>query len=77
MNNFLLQTHSVPYEPSSNVHFLYSVELGALDIKRPLACTTPIQEAALQDACSVSSDQDGHSCHGHSFEIFFLFLSEF
>lgn len=53
--------HYVPYEHSSNVHFLHSVELGALDIKRSLACTTPIQEAALLDACSVSSDQHGHS----------------
>lgn len=42
--------HYVPYEHSSNVHFLHSVELGALDIKRSLACTTPIQEAALLDA---------------------------
>lgn len=70
--------HYVPYEHSSNVHFLHLVELGARDIKRSLACTHLSRKQPYRmHAVWVVTNMVilGGPCHRYSFEIFFFFFS--
>lgn len=53
--------HYVPYEHSSNVQLLAFSGIRSTGYKEIIGLHTPIQKATLQDACSVSSDQYGHS----------------